>query len=650
VTSAVANLASLAGTGHAFQPQDAPAAPPLPTPSTTVLVVEHAGLDRLLVDAKDQGLARALGMMTARIDELPGEIPDMDASIARTINLALRTVTKPTRFAATYTSGAPLGGFYNYGLQLSVLMDSKAQADELQQKLQGLMDLSDLRLNLKPSTRFPAMLEGPAGIGTLAMGPRAAGAEGAGPWRYEMHFGTIGEPDAASASLPAITGMNPTIRARLDLSGLTPAVKMLQGMANNEPEALEMIGLARTYGLYGPTGIKAQFASGYTETHAVSRLVIENAAEYKDRWYLHEGSISAEAIRAIPSDCVTATMLRADFDWLNDLINFGKAQQPDLIDALEEFQEFTGVELQSDLIANIGGTVGYYQSFSTGGGGVLSSVLLVSFKNRDKFVAAHDKLVRLAHNLADEHLPIGPGYIRFTPWTDGETTLLSLRFNGLPVPLELTYAPLKDWLVISLTPQGAMVAARQASGKGDAGLRAHPTLGPAMAALPASVTGFSVTDTRAKVADGYGLVSLMGSAIANMVRSPRDPASREPGFVVPPYNELVKDVKPSLLWMTWDDGQYVIESKGDRSWLVQITASLGGFASQMGNLLPAMMPAIGEALDDMAMHTGWPVGEMAGLIRAREEAWVHDPLAWMAGRMMPTIARPMPIVAIHPGR
>lgn len=632
-------LALLAGLCVGAHAQDK--AKDAPTPSTPVLVVEHMGLSSMMVDGKDQAFKRALEMITARVDELPGQIPDMSPEASRYINLALRTLARPTRFAATYTSGAPTGGLYNYGFQLSTLMDSKEQAEDLHRSVRTLMDMADIEINLKPSQRFASMVEGPAGIGTLAMGPRASGAEGQGPWRFETHFGTIGDPDGAAATLPAVTGMTPMIRGRIDLSGLTPAVKMLQGMAKNEPEAQEAIEMARGFGLFGADGVKAHFAAGTTDTHTVSRLVIENAAAHKAQWYLNDQPLSAESIAAIPADAITATMLRADFDWLNDLINFAKGHEPDIGDALEDFHEFTGVELQNDLIANIGGAVGFYQAPSTGGGGMLSSVLLVSFKDREKFVAAHDKLVKLAHNLADEHFPLGPGHIRFTPWTDQGNTMISLRFNGLPVPLELTYAPLKDWLVISITPQGAMVAARQATGKGDRGLRSSPTLGPTLESLPANATGFSVTDTRAKLADGYGIISLVGSAVSNMVRSPHE--ARDPGVIVPTFNELAKDVKPSLTWMHWDDGRFVIESKGDRSMLVNAAASVGGFASQMGNMLP-MLPGIAEELDRMAVGRPQGLGELASVLAPAAPARV-DPLQWAMRQMLPTMPRQQPAVA-----
>lgn len=623
-----AGLAVSVGVGGAALGQAAGAAPAKEpaTPSTTLLVVEHTGLANLLVDPKDQALKRALAMLPARVNELPREIHEMPAEAAGYINMALSTLARPTRFAATYTNGAPTGGFFNYGLMLSLGAEGEQDAQKLHGMVQMLMKEAEVPVRFKPSTRYATMLEGPvAGVGSLAYGPRAG--EG-GAWRYDVQFGTVGEPDAVVSTLPKVSGATAWLRGRLDLSGLTPAVKMLKGAAKNEPEAIEMIEKARDYGLYGADGVKASFSIGHTDTHSVSKLMIEDAARHADHWYLNKETLSERDFKAVPSDATSAMLMKADFNWLQDLINLGKAHEPDFIDALEQFHEHTGVELQNDLIANIGGTIGFYTSTSTGGGGLLSGVALLSFKNRDAFVAAHDKLVAHAHALIDEHLPLGPGYIRVTPWKDGATQLFSLRFNGLPVPLEITYAPLKDFLVVALTPQAAVVGARQALGQGDGGLASNELFTASIPTMK-GLGAVSFSDPRRSIADGYGVLTLLGSAISNAVRSPRDP-TREPGMIVPTYAELVKGAKPTVSWTYWDGANYVMEARGDRSVLVQMAAASGSFLGSIGGMVPAMLPALEKMdIDGLVRGEAWTpamTGDLAGSL----ERW----LPWSPQRVL----------------
>lgn len=60
-------------------------------------------------------------------------------------------------------------------------------------------------------------------------------------------------------------------------------------------------------------------------------------------------------------------------------------------------------------------------------------------------------------------------YLRVRSWKEQGVELMSLRFHGLPIPLELTYAATESWFIVGVTPQATLAAALQAAGKGDAG-------------------------------------------------------------------------------------------------------------------------------------------------------------------------------------
>src|SRR5262249_19782929 len=146
-------------------------------------------------------------------------------------------------------------------------------------------------------------------------------------------------------------------------------------------------------------------------------------------------------------------------------------------------------------------------------------------------------------------LPMGPGYVRLVTSKDGDNDLMTLRFNGIPVPLEITFALTDNWLILAPTPQAALAASRQASGKGDSGLMSNKTFS---APYPSDKKAVAITfsDTARNLAGGYTFLSLVGSAVANGVRSPTD-TKRDPGLIVPVYNDLKRDIRPSIGYTYW---------------------------------------------------------------------------------------------------
>jgi hypothetical protein len=117
---------------------------------------------------------------------------------------------------------------------------------------------------------------------------------------------------------------------------------------------------------------------------------------------------------------------------------------PEVGQALDQFEQATGVNLVSDVIASFGPAAAFYVSDSTGGGGLGSAVCMIEVSDKPKLWTALGKLSTQANMLADK-APMGPGYIRLTPHKDGDTDLLTLRFPGLPVPFEVTIGLTSNW-------------------------------------------------------------------------------------------------------------------------------------------------------------------------------------------------------------
>lgn len=556
------------------------------------LLYEHAPLSAWLVDDKDAGLKQALSMIPARMSELPGEVPDMPAEVAPLIQLALSTLAQPARLAVTYNPDNAAGGFFGYGLTLSVQARDKAHATELHGTLHAVL-LEKFGQERMPapadSTRFSGMKDITLPFGLVSYGPR----EAPGGWRYELVVGAVDNPEAGFDKLPsAPAGVTPVMRGSLHMSALTPGINMARTMAgrNMPPEGAEVIAGLEKAGIIGPEAISVDFVTGYTATDTTSIMRVRNAGKYSEAWHMSRAPVTAKDLAMVPADATMLSITKGDLSMLVDLIDTLAEKGVPVGDFLAEFKAHTNVDLKAEILETVGGTWGAYMSDSTGGGSLGSGVLFASLKDSATFAGAHRKLVAVANkHLAEDQKGI---YIRPKVWKDGDVEFMSLQFPGLPVPLEVTYAVAGDWLIAGLTPQAVIAASQQALGKGDKGVTTNSAFA---AATPKGREFISISyvDTARGLRTGYPLVSMAGSAFANLARSPR--GDRDIGVIVPLYNDLAKGVKPMVQHTYWDGEDLVTESHADRSALVNAAGVFGNGAS----FWPLMIaiPAIAEGAE-----------------------------------------------------
>jgi hypothetical protein len=562
---AAAGLA-LSGSCLARQPEA-----PKPFKSGTVMVIEHASLAKLLTDPKDQALGNALAMIPARVRELPGEVPDMPPEAASLINMVLATFGRPGRLAVVYNGDNPSGGGFGYGAVFSTLTAGKEEADQMQAQITALMAMSKGGPRPVPSQRFKGMTDIQTPAALVSFGPRQAN-DG---WRYEVMIGTIDNPDAVTEPLPApITGLDSILRARVNLAGLTPALDLARAFGGNNPQAEEALEKIEAAGMAGNGALQISYQAGRTQTDSVTVTVMEGAKRFAPTLGLGTVPLTTADFASIPADATEVYFRRGGDAARIDLAALSQ-NNPQVQEGLDEFEAHTGVNLQTDVLDAIGTTFALYMSESTGGAGVGSAVAMVELRDRAKLSTAMTKLIATA-NMAADHLPMGPGHLKVVSARDGGTEFITLRFPGLPIPAEVTVALTERWLILSPTPQGTLVAARQASGKGDAGIMSNKLFA---ASIPGDkqVTGFSFIDAPRNLAAGYTLMTMIGSAIANGVRSPTDP-SREPGMLVPVYNDLRKDARAASSFSYWRGDDLVLEAHADRSMIVNFTAAVGVLA------------------------------------------------------------------------
>jgi hypothetical protein len=577
VAAGVAAFAGLAASASASMPEPRKAAPP-------VLVVDYAGAGALLVDKKDQALKEALAMMPARLRELPREVPGMDNIPAPVLDAALMLLTKPARLAVTFDEARQDEGMFGLGAVLSFGPGEQQAVSRMHGTFNALLAMAGNAGMAEPSAVYDQMLEIPSPLGgVVRYGPRNA-ADG---WRYEVHAGIADDPDAVFGAVPeAAAGVTPVARARLDFRTIGPAIEQnLELMGGPEGEHVgEML---RQVGIVGPDALRYVWQTGYTDNERVSYAVIEGLKNHAEAMGVPTEPLDDAAFAMIPADASVAAIFRYDLSASLATLEQAMRSEPQAAEGLEKFEGATGVDPFADLLGCLGGTFGFYMSESTGGQ-LGSMIAFASLSDRGRFEEAHSKLVGFGNTLlASEEA--ARGYARVRAWEDGETKLFSLSFPGLPIPAEVTWALQGNWVVMGMMPQSTLAAARQIAGKGDEGLRSNKAF---TALLPKGkpVGSFSFIDTPRVMKDGYQYVALLGSAVANAARSPRD-TGREPGMVVPTFRELRQGAKPMISFSYWRGEDHVTESHADRSFLVNACGVVGAASPAF----PLIGMAIGAA-------------------------------------------------------
>ncbi len=556
----------------------------------TLFVMKHAALNRWLVDAKDQRFADALTLLPARLMELPKESNGkFNDQAAGAINTVIATLARPGHVAITLNAGNVADGLYNYGIVFSADFEDQKSADAAHAQIKSMLAGANLppapvgnkRIATMDDTQIP-------NFARVSYGPRQA-ADG---WKYEIIVGTLDNPDLAFANVPKPTIPETYLSGEVDLSALTPLASFAQMAAGPQnPQLSHMMSELTASGLIGQNAIKMRYEAGYTNEDALTRFAVVDAAPYADRLGLGKEPLTDAELRIIPADATWASMSRGGLSTLRHALDQVLTQAPEASQGLLQFKQMTGVDLKADVIDALGETFGYYASDSTGGGSLASVVAMLNFKDRAKFQAAHAKLVEFANAALAQNNEIGR-YARVRSWNEQGVDLMSLRFNGLPIPLELTYAATENWFIVGLTPQSTLAAALQAAGKGDPGLAGTPAVA-SLRKKHNGVTALTFIDTARMLHAGYPLVSMIGSAVSNaMSTPPMHGEGRSVGMLIPTYRDFAAGVIPMIQVGYWDGQSYIVDTHADRSMLVNAGGALGA-VMQLSPIIAA--GAIGAA-------------------------------------------------------
>lgn len=574
-------------------------AKPAPKPMQAFIAVEHVALSEMLQDPKDAALKKALGMFPARLNELPGEIPDMPEQIVPVIDSLSKFVTRPGRFAITYTPNFAAGGAMGYGLILSSRFSDKAGADALETQVLELISEENPGFEATESERFPSLTEVVIPVAPIRFGSR----EGKNGSSYDVVWGAVTDADAPFTAIPKPTlpGKN-LVNGSMNFEALGAIVNMGQSaisgaMQNSGQAPVQFSRELAEWGLVGMDAMQMHFESSYVDGAVRSRATLTNVEKLQEQMGTDTGGLSAADLAAIPAEATSASMTLLSTKPLLKLIGALKARFPEAQEALDQFHGMTDVDLETDLLATVGGVMGFYTSETTGGGGPGSMVLLMSFADRAKFLEAHGKLGAAARGMLEngpEEMQMAGKYVRLRTWKSGANEVMSVTFPGVPVPLEISYAATDRWFVVGLTPQAVVGALAQIEGKGDKGIA---TRAEVAAQMPKGkeIVSVSFSDTARSVKDGYTIASMAGSAVANAMRSPSDP-SREPGIIVPSYKDLVKGVKSKVEVSYREGSSVIVDGIADPSMLVGMASAMGSmnFGSILGQMAAVGAEGMGQ--------------------------------------------------------
>ncbi len=404
----------------------------------------------------------------------------------------------------------------------------------------------------------------------------------------------------------SVAGMTPFLKGRFDPAPLTPLLGILTQLGGGQPQLAEQIKGIMDRNLIGPEAAKWTAALGHTDDATVSTMIMSHVADGQPKDSIGLRPLSEADYNLIPADAYfgnVATLPKGTFDGVKATLE----SDQNIATALDNIKAETGVDVLGDLIPSIGDTVAAYISDATGGGSLASQVVIVSLADRAKFVNANGKLVTyLNQKLNDPHT--ARGYISIRAWKDessGNTDFYSMRFPGVPVPVEPTYAITQNLLVIGLSPQAAVAAVRQATGKSGPGIMSNASIARDVP-KGKPITSFAFNDSSKVLRAGYPFVSAFGSMVGNLVRSRDGAAGREPGMIVPVYADLAKDARPQISYAYWEGKNYISEWRGDKSLLVNMGSVVGQYSTYWPIIaLGAAAAGVGAAQQQNMMN-GFP--------------------------------------------
>ena len=520
-----------------------------------ILVLETAGCDAFLVDPKDAGLRRAFHLLEQRLGEIPAELGKELPADA--LQVPMRLLYGPSALRVAFDGAMQPRAGVPVRAQLEFPVESTAAGDAL------TVRVTDLLMKVQSGLRKSVA---PNGLYRIDGGP------------FEFMYGTfgsafvvsLGAPRSAAPLGPSIlpAGVDPALRVRFDVGATMGLVDWLATSAGTSFDSDAILGL-HDLAVDWDFGVGSDHALAVSRT-AGYRTLLEETSGFP------EHMLNPEAFRAIPADAAWVAAGVQNFEGMLDsfvehfLRTVAAEDQFAGKDPLDVLDGFIGLHLRNDLAAHLGAQWCTYFSDSTGGGGMASLVFMVELADPEGLTAGLERVEGLVDSTGAIQ---AKGYVRVERREHAQADLWALSFPGLPVPLELSMAVAADHLLVAWTPQAALAGLRQLV-EGGPSLLDNPDFQAHAPELRGDEIGFSFLDSPALLRDGYGWATLFSSALSNAVRS-RSDEERQPGLILPPYAELMRDARPAIGVARLVGADLITTAEMDRSMVVNLVAGMG---------------------------------------------------------------------------
>jgi hypothetical protein len=562
-----------------------------------VFAFSHAGVKNWFVDEKDAELARAVELLGPRVMELKNtpslreELDEVPDSFVRSI---IDLAYAPMHFVVTTRGMNDETGAPNLGAVLSFRLEDEAAARRMHRTVREAFDMAGQPFETEASQRFAGMREFVTPVGAVSFGPREAD-DGL---RYEVVLGAMEDLDGVRGYLPgAPVGGDRVASVVLDFEALTPFSNIGLALLGAAPQGEVFVEQIRRQGLVGEGAMRMEYTEWYSADAAHSQLAVRRAHDFRDALFLAEAPLTGRDLAVVPADATAAYISKHRVrDYLHSLkeqiASFDDDARREIEKGLERFEDETGVDLEEDIVNALGETVAMYFSDSTGGGSLLSGVMLVEAAKPDRLMGAIAKLTELAESQLNRELPAELDMVRLklSARSVAGRDVMSIRLVGAPLPIGPSMTMQGPWLVMGFSPQAVVAAADVVSAGGRQGLLANPAFAAAYDPARANIQ-VAFVDSRRTMRDGVGLMNVLASALASFVGSPDD-AERRVEMIVPTLPRLSANARPIVVQTFWRGDDLLQVTTADRSMLVNAAGLLGvGDATFLFPAIAALVPA-----------------------------------------------------------
>ncbi len=560
LTRALPTLGALALLGAA-----APAQEP-------VFELRFAGFDALLTSDKDAGLRTALGLVALRLSDLEHEL-ELDPEEGEAIRLAWDIASGALSIRLDQIDAEP-------GMALAISSrPAGATAKSVIERIVSFAQMGGVPIEVDDAGA--AFVDSPAGPASLRLIDQSAAL-------------TVGEVEPASLTLMSGSLPDGAIAAmtmRLDLDALSGVLTPI--LEQQSPEMAQALAQSGWLAEGAPT-IEFALGSSADATHFYSRII--GAAQVMSAAGAGpDVTFSPDDFAVVPRDAVRVYANPISLEGLLALAEAAEGQSGQ--DPIAEVSQELGFDVRTDVIENLGPRAIVYQSDTTGGGGLLSSIVMLDLRDP---AAMNNAIAKVAERFNAEMLSNANGYVRIHTQRRAGNEIYSLITPGLPLPIEASWAIADGRLVLALLPSSLDAALAQMKDHKSSVLDSEAFASTILARIPEQgASAVSYADSNRLARRGYGATNLLLTALGNGVRSPNEP-DRISAPLMAPFADFTHDVRSSGTVSYWDGDDYITVGIADPSKAVAFASAVASFSELQGVAVPAllagvMLPALGQA-------------------------------------------------------